>query len=120
MKKFRFAFALVLLTAFSTFAAKTNTVSATEPADVSVKPGARPRLNDAAHPAADATNVCTIYMVGDSTMSNKPLIPEYPERGWGQLLPLYFKSGVHIENYAMNGRSTKSFIAEGRWQAVRE
>ena len=51
-------------------------------------------------------------------MANKPLIPENPERGWGQILPPYFKAGVRLENHAMNGRSSKSFRDEGRWQMV--
>lgn len=61
-----------------------------------------------------------IFLCGDSTMSNKPLFPAQPERGWGQLLPLYFQDGVRIENLAMNGRSSKSFRDEGRWQSVME
>lgn len=60
----------------------------------------------------------SVFMVGDSTMANKPLAPAQPERGWGQLLPLYFKETVRIENLAMNGRSSKSFRDEGRWQPV--
>ena len=60
----------------------------------------------------------TLHMIGDSTMANKPLIPANPERGWGQLLQMYFKDTVRVENYAQNGRSSKSFIAEGRWGKV--
>jgi lysophospholipase L1-like esterase len=60
----------------------------------------------------------TIFMVGDSTMADKPVIPANPERGWGQMLPMYFQDGVRIENHAVNGRSSKSFIDEGRWAAV--
>jgi lysophospholipase L1-like esterase len=60
----------------------------------------------------------TIYMIGDSTMADKPLIPANPERGWGQMLPMYFQAGVRIENRAVNGRSSKSFIDQGRWAAV--
>jgi len=59
----------------------------------------------------------TIYMIGDSTMANKPL-NDNPERGWGQLFPQFFNENVKIENHAMNGRSTKSFIDEGRWDSV--
>ncbi|MHC1704210.1 MAG: rhamnogalacturonan acetylesterase [Tenuifilaceae bacterium] len=59
----------------------------------------------------------TIYLVGDSTMANKP-IEDNPERGWGQLLPVLFNDQVRIENHAKNGRSTKSFIDEGRWDSV--
>ena len=58
-----------------------------------------------------------IYMIGDSTMANKPL-NDNPERGWGQLFPQFFNEKVKIENHAMNGRSTKSFIDEGRWDSV--
>lgn len=59
----------------------------------------------------------TIYMIGDSTMANKPLI-DNPERGWGQLFSQFFNEKTRIENHAMNGRSTKSFIDEGRWDSV--
>ncbi len=59
-------------------------------------------------------------MAGDSTMSNKPLRPAFPERGWGQMLPLYFLNTVRIENHAANGRSTKSFQTEGRWRKLIE
>jgi lysophospholipase L1-like esterase len=58
-----------------------------------------------------------IFLIGDSTMANKPLV-DNPEHGWGQMLPLFFAQNVQILNYAVNGRSTKSFIAEGRWKAV--
>ncbi|MCA9188739.1 MAG: rhamnogalacturonan acetylesterase [Pirellulaceae bacterium] len=57
-------------------------------------------------------------MIGDSTMADKPVIPENPERGWGQLLPLYFEASVTIDNHAVNGRSSKSFRDEGRWDVV--
>jgi DNA sulfur modification protein DndE len=59
----------------------------------------------------------TIYMIGDSTMANKPT-DDNPERGWGQLLPEFFTSSVVIDNHAKNGRSTRSFLAESLWQPV--
>ncbi|MBS1511836.1 MAG: right-handed parallel beta-helix repeat-containing protein [Bacteroidetes bacterium] len=58
-----------------------------------------------------------IFLIGDSTMANKPL-EENPERGWGQLFPNYFTNEVEIQNHAVNGRSTKSFIHEHRWDTV--
>ncbi|MGD0037490.1 MAG: rhamnogalacturonan acetylesterase, partial [Bacteroidota bacterium] len=58
-----------------------------------------------------------IFLVGDSTMSDKPLV-DNPEHGWGQVLPLFFTQNVKIFNHAVNGRSTKSFINEGRWTAI--
>jgi len=57
-------------------------------------------------------------MAGNSTMADKPFKDGNPEKGWGQILPLYFKEGVRIENFARNGRSTKSFITEGRWDSI--
>jgi DNA sulfur modification protein DndE len=59
----------------------------------------------------------TIYLVGDSTMANKPIL-DNPERGWGQVFQGFFNETVKIENHARNGRSTKSFIDEGRWDTV--
>ena len=59
-------------------------------------------------------------MVGDSTLSDKPVIPAYPERGWGQMLNMYFGPEVRVANHARNGRSSKSFMAEGRWKTVLE
>ena len=57
----------------------------------------------------------TLFLAGDSTMADKTEIEVSPERGWGQLLPTYFKENLVIENHAKNGRSTRSFITEGRW-----
>ncbi len=74
--------------------------------------------NTPSAPPLAGTPAVTLFMIGDSTMANKPLTPAQPERGWGQLLPLYFNNGVRIENLAMNGRSSKSFRDEGRWQSV--
>lgn len=57
------------------------------------------------------------FMIGDSTMANKPLANN-PERGWGQLFPALLTNEVEVHNHAVNGRSTKSFIKEGRWDSV--
>ncbi|MCX6954534.1 MAG: rhamnogalacturonan acetylesterase [Verrucomicrobia bacterium] len=64
--------------------------------------------------AADAPP--RLYMVGDSTMANKPL--DLPERGWGMVLGQFFTDPAMVQNHAQNGRSTKSFIDEGRWEKV--
>lgn len=60
----------------------------------------------------------TIFLAGDSTMAPKAA-DKRPETGWGEMLEGHFKPGtVKVDNRAMNGRSTKSFIAEGRWRSV--
>lgn len=58
-----------------------------------------------------------LHLVGDSTMSDKPNLA-YPERGWGQLLPQFFTPQLTVVNHAANGRSTRRFLNEGRWQLL--
>jgi lysophospholipase L1-like esterase len=60
----------------------------------------------------------TIYTIGDSTMANKINPGENPERGWAQMLPQFFNEDVVVDNRAVNGRSTRSFITEKRWDSV--
>ena len=66
------------------------------------------------------SDTITVFMIGDSTMANKPLDKENQERGWGQMLPMFFEGAIKVDNHAVNGRSSKSFIDEGRWEKVRE
>jgi lysophospholipase L1-like esterase len=68
--------------------------------------------------AAEPLTPLNVFMAGDSTMADKPLVPANAERGWGQLLPICFVPEVRVENYAANGRSSKSFRAEGKWKII--
>ncbi len=63
------------------------------------------------------SKMITVYTIGDSTMANKKA-DVYPETGWGQQFQSYFDSKVKVSNHAVNGRSSKSFIDEGRWKVV--
>lgn len=58
-----------------------------------------------------------VWLIGDSTCAKKE-IRAYPETGWGMPFTYFFDSTVEVDNRAVNGRSTKSFIAENRWQSV--
>jgi lysophospholipase L1-like esterase len=60
----------------------------------------------------------TIFMIGDSTMADKGYSPSNPEKGWGQVFPLYLNDNIKVQNHAVNGRSSKSFRDEGRWDVV--
>lgn len=78
------------------------------PGFVVAQPAADPSLPRASvHPA--------LHLAGDSTMADKPLEPPNPERGWGQLLRERLREPARLVNHAMNGRSTRSFRDEGRW-----
>lgn len=59
----------------------------------------------------------TVYIIGDSTAANKSK-NNYPETGWGMAFKSFFDDNVKVDNRAMNGRSTKSFINEKRWENI--
>ncbi|OQP47389.1 GntR family transcriptional regulator [Niastella yeongjuensis] len=59
----------------------------------------------------------TVWLIGDSTMSIKET-KYYPETGWGMPFVYFFDSTVKVDNRAQNGRSTRTFMEEGRWQPV--
>ena len=62
-------------------------------------------------------NFITIFVAGDSTVQNCK--KDYaPQAGWAQMLPLLLKPGIRVENHAIGGRSTKSFIQEGRLDEI--
>ena len=57
-----------------------------------------------------------IYICGDSTAATYTPA-EAPITGWGQVL-CEFVGDIPVENRAMGGRSTKSFLSEGRLQRI--
>ena len=61
----------------------------------------------------------TVHYIGDSTVARNN-IHSYPQTGMSQGLALYVKERVRVESYAKNGRSTKSFLDEGRFAPVEE
>ncbi|MCX5403237.1 rhamnogalacturonan acetylesterase [Streptomyces sp. NBC_00335] len=92
-----------------------------------VTAGAGLALALAAAPAVTATPAAavprgkgcgrTLYIAGDSTAAQK-YADAAPETGWGMALPFFLHRDVTVANHAVNGRSTKSFIDEGRLTAI--
>ncbi len=58
-----------------------------------------------------------LFLAGDSTMADKP-VEGNPERGWGQYISTFLNNEIVVENHAVNGRSTKSFIALNHWEKL--
>ena len=57
----------------------------------------------------------TIYLIGDSTVRNTNNV----QRGWGTfLIDMLDSSKISVVNKAMAGRSTRTFLKEGRWDTV--
>ena len=62
----------------------------------------------------------TLYIIGDSTVRNsRGEIGPSGDWGWGTFIHEYFDTTqLKVSNQAMAGRSTRTFIKEGRWDNV--
>lgn len=59
-----------------------------------------------------------IHMLGDSTMT---IYTEdrRPQTGWGEKVAMFFNASVEVKNWALGGRSSRSFYYEAtRWPAI--
>lgn len=60
-----------------------------------------------------------IYLIGDSTVKNGTGLGDGGLWGWGAYLHTMFDtSKVSIRNYALGGRSSRTFITQGLWDNV--
>ncbi|WP_051393449.1 cellulose binding domain-containing protein [Glycomyces arizonensis] len=59
----------------------------------------------------------TVYLASDSTVQTYDPYWE-PQAGWGQMLDQFFDDEVTVANHAIGGRSSRSFIEEGRLDAI--
>ena len=65
--------------------------------------------------AATAWAKPTLYIIGDSTVRNQTA----GQRGWGDPLVAHFDPAkIEVINRAIGGRSSRTFLTEGRWEAV--
>ena len=81
-----------------------------------VRKGAGPTLD---LEVPESTVDFTIHLMGDSTMADKDISGLNPERGWGMVFENFLDEHVRVINYAKNGRSCKTAIAEGIWDNVK-
>lgn len=75
-----------------------------------------------AHPCLDSleispagSNVPTLYIAGDSTVTDQP---DEPWSAWGQMLPRFFGPGVAVANNAESGETLRSFLDAGRLDEI--
>ncbi|MFY1045794.1 rhamnogalacturonan acetylesterase [Chryseobacterium sp. GP-SGM7] len=60
-----------------------------------------------------------LYIIGDSTVQNGSGKGADSLWGWGSFMNLYFKTDkIEIQNQAKGGRSSRTFITEGRWDSI--
>src|ERR1041384_4593852 len=63
--------------------------------------------------------VPTLFIIGDSTVKNGSGKGDGGLWGWGDWIRPYFDSTkIKIENRAIGGRSSRTFLTEGRWDKV--
>ena len=59
----------------------------------------------------------TVFLIGDSTVST--FEEQYqPMTGWGHRFHEFFTGAVTVDNRAIAGKSSRSFIEEGKWAKV--
>lgn len=58
-----------------------------------------------------------IYLAGDSTVQTYSA-EQSPQAGWGQFIANYFPEEVRFVNKAIGGRSSKTFVQEGRLDEI--
>lgn len=62
-----------------------------------------------------------LYIIGDSTVKNGDGSGRNGQVGWGSVITPYFDTArISVRNHAIGGRSSRTFITEGRWDKVLE
>ena len=57
----------------------------------------------------------TLFIIGDSTVKNGTR----GQKGWGEVIAAHFDTNkITIANHAIGGRSSRTFLTEGRWDKV--
>jgi lysophospholipase L1-like esterase len=62
-----------------------------------------------------ATNAVTVYLLGDSTVTDQP---NEPWNSWGQMLTRFFQPGIAVANHAESGESLKNSLRSNRVKKV--
>lgn len=61
------------------------------------------------------------YIIGDSTVKNGDGTGKNNQMGWGSVItPFFDTTKISVRNHAIGGRSSRTFITEGRWTKILE
>jgi rhamnogalacturonan acetylesterase len=64
-------------------------------------------------------NKPVLYIIGDSTVKNGDGTGGNSQWGWGTLIGSFFDTNrLSVRNHAIGGRSSRTFITDGRWDAI--
>src|SRR5476649_2143912 len=60
-----------------------------------------------------------LYIIGDSTVKNGDGSGKNGQWGWGTVIDMHFDTNkISVQNHAIGGRSSRTFITEGRWDKI--
>ncbi len=77
-----------------------------QPVETGAAPAAQPQPTDA---------LPALWIIGDSTVK----VGTPGQRGWGEeMAPFFDPAKVILHNHAIGGRSSRTFLTEGRWDTV--
>ena len=59
------------------------------------------------------------YIIGDSTVKNGDGTGKNNQMGWGTVItPFFDTTKIEVRNHAIGGRSSRTFISDGRWDNI--
>ncbi len=62
-----------------------------------------------------------LYIIGDSTVKNSDGSGKNGQWGWGTVIDMHFDTNqISVRNHAIGGRSSRTFITDGRWDKILE
>lgn len=106
--------AFSVLTAFGTTTATSSDIPEADAGAVSTADESAAEASGAVSEPADPP---TLWVVGDSTAAAFQDSYYYPRYGWGTQLERYFQ-GINIQNLAVSGTSTKSYLSTEQYQTL--
>ncbi|MCA9240600.1 MAG: rhamnogalacturonan acetylesterase [Planctomycetales bacterium] len=75
----------------------------------------------AANESLQPKRPATLFLIGDSTVKNGSGQGDRGQWGWGQVLQqLFDHDRLRVENRALGGRSSRTYLTEGLWQKTLE
>ena len=75
----------------------------------------QPVEKDAARQTKTNATLPTFWIIGDSTVK----VGTKGQRGWGdELAPFFDPAKVNVVNRAIGGRSSRTFLTDGRWDGI--
>ena len=67
------------------------------------------------------TDKPVLYIIGDSTVKNGDGSGRNGQWGWGSVIDVHFDTNrINVRNHAIGGRSSRTFITDGRWDRILE